>query len=78
MNVVIIVVLLSNGENILDKIKIVPFIPIYARAPNKLVRYEERSFVCHAGHKGIVRVAIFNDRSGKQQEMDAQVIWENL
>lgn len=57
--------------------KIEPFIPVYARAPNKLVRYELRPFVCRAGHKAMVRVAIFTDRNGKQQEMDAQVIWED-
>jgi site-specific recombinase XerD len=61
-----------------SKQKIEPFIPIYARAPNKLIRYKERPFVCQAGNHGIERVAIFTDRSGKQQEMTAQVIWKDL
>ena len=56
---------------------IIPFIPVYARAPNKLLRYEERPFICRAGHKGVERMAIFIDRNGKQQEMTAQVIWES-
>ena len=58
------------------KPKILPFYPIYARAPNKLIRYEERPFNDGHGHGGIVRVAIFVDNKGKQQEMDAQVIWK--
>ena len=61
-----------------NKSKIEPYIPIYARAPNKLLRYEERPFVCQAGHHGIDRVAIFKDRNGKEQEMTAQVIWRDL
>ena len=58
--------------------KVEPYIPIYAKAPNKLLRYEERPFVCQAGHHGIERVAIFVDRSNKQHEMTAQVIWKDL
>jgi hypothetical protein len=55
--------------------KIIPYIPVYARAPNKLVRYEERPFVCKAGNRGIERVAIFTDKNGKQQEMTAHIVW---
>lgn len=64
----------------MDKLnpKIEPHIPIYAKAPNKLLRYEERPFVCQAGYHGIERVAIFVDRSNKQHEMTAQVIWKDL
>lgn len=58
--------------------KIEPYIPVYAKAPNKLLRYEERPFVCQAGYHGIERVAIFIDRSNKQHEMTAQVIWRDL
>lgn len=60
------------------KEKIEPYIPIYCRSPNKLVRYDERPFVCGAGYNGIERVAIFQDRNGKVQEMTAQVIWLDL
>jgi hypothetical protein len=55
--------------------KIVPFYPIYARAPNKLLRYEERPFTCKPNKRGIERVAIFQDSKKNIQEMTAQVIW---
>lgn len=55
--------------------KIVPHYPIYCKAPNKLLRYEERPFTCQAGHRGIERVAIFTDKNKNIQEMTAQVIW---
>jgi hypothetical protein len=51
------------------------YIPIYARAPNKLLRYEERPFTCKAGKRGIERVAIFLDKNKKEQEMTAHIIW---
>ena len=60
------------------KDNIVPYIPIYCKAPNTLVRYEERPFTCGAGHHGIERVAIFLDKNKKEQEMTAQVIWKDL
>lgn len=56
--------------------KIIPYYPIYARAPNKLLRYEERPFDDGYGHTGIERLAIFLDSNKKQQEMTAQVIWD--
>lgn len=56
---------------------IVPFYPIYARAPNVLLRYEERPFVLPGGKSGIERMAIFLVRGkGEEQEMTAQVIWD--
>lgn len=53
------------------------YIPVYARAPNKLLRYEERPFRLPNGMSGIERMAIFVDRNNKQHEMTAQVIWNN-
>lgn len=50
-----------NKEDI-ELRKIVPFIPVYARAPNKLTRYEERPFVCRAGHHGIERIGIISNK----------------
>jgi hypothetical protein len=56
---------------------IVPFYPIYARAPNVLVRYEERPFTEPTGKTGIERVAIFLVRGkGEEQEMTAQILWD--
>jgi hypothetical protein len=55
--------------------KIIPFYPIYARAPNKLLYYKEVQFEDRAANKGIERVAIFLDSKKKEQEMTAQVIW---
>lgn len=54
------------------------YLPVYARAPNKLLRYEERPFQLPNGLKGIERFAIFLDKNKNQQEMTAQVIWENI
>lgn len=55
---------------------IVPFYPIYARAPNVLLRYEERTFVLPSGKSGIERMAIFLVRGkGDEQEMTAQIKW---
>ncbi|WP_146187203.1 hypothetical protein [Novimethylophilus kurashikiensis] len=55
--------------------KIEPYLPVYARGANKLLRYEERPFVCRAGKRGIERVAIFLDKNKTVQVMTAQVIW---
>jgi hypothetical protein len=55
---------------------VVPHIPIYMKAPNKFIRYEVRDFDDGYGNGGKVRVAIFSDKNGKVQEMDAQVMWE--
>jgi hypothetical protein len=52
--------------------RVTPYLPVYARPPNKLLRYEERPF-----WGGICRYAIFTDKNGKQQEMTAQVIWKD-
>ena len=62
----------------IEKDNIVPFYPIYARAPNKLLRYEEKPFACQAGHKGIERLAIFLDSKKHEQQMTAQIIWDKL
>lgn len=55
--------------------EIKPFYPVYCRSPNKLVRYEDRPFYDGHGHSGVVTVAIFNDKNGNIQEMDAFVKW---
>lgn len=60
-----------------------PFYPIYARSPNKLLRYEDRPFTLPKNLTGVIlsgieRVAIFKDAKGNQQEMVAQVIWSNI
>lgn len=52
------------------------FLPIYHRAPNKFIRYEERRFDDGAGHTATMRIAIFKDKNGAEQEMTAQVMWD--
>lgn len=55
--------------------RIQPFYPVYSRAPNTLLRYEEEPFDDGVGHKGIVRTAFFLDKNKKEQSMTAQVLW---
>ena len=58
-----------------------PYLPIYHRSPNKILRYELRKFevvTCIKVLAGVERIAIFLDKNGKQQEMSAQVMWDNL
>ena len=55
--------------------KIVPFYPIYARSPNKLLRYEEKPFIDSIGNRGIERTAVFLDAKKNEQRMCAQIIW---
>lgn len=52
------------------------FIPIWKRAPNKFLRYEDRRFDC-AGFGGVKRIALFNDRNDNLREETAQVIWDD-
>jgi len=61
--------------------KIIPYLPIYHRPPNKFLRYELRNFevvTCIKVLTGTERIAIFLDKNGKQQEDTAQVMWDNL
>ena len=55
--------------------KVVPYIPYYCKAPNKLVRYEHRPFEDCVGNKAIVTVAVFKDKSGNIHEADAHIKW---
>lgn len=60
--------------------KVVPFIPIWNRPPNKFVRYQERPFHTNArgnyrGDHGVETVAHFIDKKGNPQEMTAYVKW---
>lgn len=57
-----------------------PYTPVWKRSPNKFSRYEDRSFTLPANAHGLVKhgvetVAVFNDKNGKQQEMQAYVKW---
>lgn len=54
-----------------------PYIPVYHRPPNKFLRYEERRFDDGAGHTGTERIALYQDKNGKQREETAQVIWDD-
>ena len=51
------------------------YTPIYARAPNKFQHFREEEFTDRSGHKAILRIAVFLDRKGVEQEEVAQVKW---
>lgn len=56
------------------------YIPVWKRSPNKFIRYEDRSFTLPPNAYGIVKhgvetVAVFNDKKGNQQKMEAFVKW---
>lgn len=53
------------------------YLPYYCKAPNKLIRYEQRPFEDCAGNKAMVTVAIYTDKNGRQLEADAHIKWEN-
>lgn len=59
-----------------DRNKIEPYLPIWIRPPNKLVRYEDRRFVCGM-YPGTKRIAIFVDKKGVEREETAQIIWDD-
>lgn len=57
------------------------YVPIWKRPPNKFIRYEDRRFILPANAYGTVKsgietVAIFKDKNGKDQEMQAFIKWE--
>ena len=51
------------------------YLPVYTRPPNKLLRYEFRNFSDKRGNTGKLRIAIYIDKKGRQQEDVAQVLW---
>ena len=58
------------------------YTPVWKRIPNKFHRYEDRSFTLPANayrviKSGVETIAIFNDKNGKQQEMQAYIKWDN-
>ena len=53
-----------------------PHLPLYTRAPNTLLRYEDERFTDRSGNSGVDRVAVYLDRNGKEQRMTAQIIWD--
>jgi len=55
--------------------KVEPYVPVFNRGQNSLLRYEERPFDDGVGHTATLVVAIFLDKNKKQQEMVTQVKW---
>lgn len=53
------------------------YTPIYKRAPNKFIEYNERAFTDGAGNSGVEKVAIFHDKNGKKKEMTVFVKWSS-
>jgi len=56
------------------------YIPIWNRSPNKFIGYEERVFELPKNalgeiKSGISTYAIFMDRNGKIQEVEAYIKW---
>lgn len=61
--------------------RIIPYHLVYHRAPNKFLRYELRKFevvTCLRTITGTERIAVFLDKNNKEQEMSAQVMWDNI
>lgn len=56
--------------------KIEPFIPVYSRGKNKLLRYEIRHFDDGVGHLADLTIAIYLDKNNEEQEMVARVKWK--
>lgn len=57
------------------------YVPVWKRPPNKFIRYEERPFTLPANANGVVKsgietIAIFRDKNGKDQGMQAFIKWE--
>ena len=58
------------------------YTPAWKIPPNRFIKYEDRPFTLPANAYGICKsgvetVAIFMDKNGKQQEMQAYIKWEN-
>ena len=58
------------------------YTPVWKRSPNKFVRYEDRLFTLPANAYGVIKsgvetIAIFNDKNGKQQEIQAYIKWDS-
>jgi len=54
-----------------------PHIPFFSRPPNKLVGYVYKEFCDPTGQNGgQVRLAVYIDKNGKEQQADAQIIWQ--
>lgn len=71
-----------NNIKISDKViqhKIEPYLPFYARPPNKVVEYYYEDFDDGYGHTAKIRKAIYWDgKKKKNAEATAQVIWDKL
>lgn len=57
------------------------YIPVWNRAPNKLIRYEDIPFVLPENAQGevlegIETFVIFKDKNGKGQRITAYVKWK--
>ena len=56
-----------------------PYLPFYARSPNKVVEYYYEDFDDGYGHTAVLRkVVYFDTKKKKTHEATAQVIWNNL
>lgn len=62
----------------MNKEKIKPYIPLWNKEGNKLVRFEEREFDDGVGHIGILTVAVFKTKKGEIKEMDAWIKWDSV
>lgn len=59
------------------KDKIEPFLPHYARPPNKVLEYFDERFDDGVGHTGVIRkVKYFDSKNKKETITTAQVIWD--
>lgn len=60
-----------------EEIKIKPFIPLWNREGNYLIRMEDSFFDDGVGHTGILTTAIYwNKKKKKEDFMDAWIKWD--
>ena len=68
-----------NNLKLPDKViinAIEPYLPFYARHPNKVVEYYHEDFDDECGHTAILRKVIYLDtKKKKTHEATAQVTW---
>lgn len=57
------------------------YIPVWKRSPNRFIKYEERSFILPSDCNGTIlsgveTIALFLDKNGKEQTMQAYIKWD--
>jgi hypothetical protein len=67
-----------TNKHILIPSKLEPFIPIWNRGKNSLIKYEVRHFDDGVGNTAQITYALFLDKNKEEQEMVAYIKWDKL